>query len=107
MFWFLGPILALFGIFGARLMGQRRFDASPRQSKPPLSVRAMTDGGLFLEVRNDGAPGEFEAQIEMLAGMEKVDQLATPHDFPRYDALWEHTKQRRSLLLKGEVDRLV
>lgn len=100
-------VLGLIALAGGEIVSLRRSNARLSQSKPLPRVKVVSAGGMFLEVTNEGERGDFEAQVELLAGLGQVHQIDAPVNFRAYPGVWERSHGPRSSLARSQQDRLI
>lgn len=95
-------IFALAVIWGAIMLPNWGFNKRRRGAKPSIEVRPVNDfDDYYLEVKNTGSTGTFEAQIEMLEG-----HIFEVHKLDRYSACWESTRGRQAQIVNSLTDRV-
>ncbi len=101
----LGFALAVFGLAGRRLLGRPHLPS--RRPAPLARVRVAKEDGMYLEVTNGGARADFEAQLELTSGRDKVHERDAAVDFQGYAGYWERSHGPVATLGAGDMDRLV
>jgi len=71
-------------------------------TRPSIEVRPVNKfDDYYLEVKNIGNAGKFEAEIQMLESNTLI-----PSELNQYKACWETTKSREVQILKDQTDRV-
>lgn len=72
-------------------------------TKPSIQVKPINEfDDYYLEVKNIGSTGTFNADIQIMEGWEHI----TPYGFNQYKACWEATRGREAKILKDQTDRI-
>lgn len=101
--WFtLGGFIVFLGFVGWWLSDLHNYVRRLESAKPSIEVRPANDlHDYYLEVKNIGSTGTFEAQVELVKGKSYVFGLPQ-----MYSACWDKTNNNKTQIMKGHKDKL-